>query len=197
MARPSNKGLGGSSNAYHAAGPLCLTGICIARPHNAAAALGGSTTFTLRPTLCSVHSWERTLDAFIQHPLTFTRPSTCNSPYSPRRPIEIRTGITVAACTSRHQFHKRPCLCSNRKTILRVLPSPSTLRQAEVIMSLAAGPGRGRTAEGQLPEELKLVVDKHVAYIQSLDEVRPSPTIAASESVKELTLTRVVAQRRA
>jgi len=51
-------------------------------------------------------------------------------------------------------------------------------------MSLAAGPGRGRIAEGQLPEELKLVVDKHVAYIQSLDEVRPSPTIAASESVK-------------
>ncbi|EMC91461.1 hypothetical protein BAUCODRAFT_329474 [Baudoinia panamericana UAMH 10762] len=36
-------------------------------------------------------------------------------------------------------------------------------------MSLAAGPGRGHVAVGQLPEELKLVVDKHVAYIQSLD----------------------------
>jgi geranylgeranyl transferase type-2 subunit beta len=38
-------------------------------------------------------------------------------------------------------------------------------------MSLAAGPGRGRIADGQLPDELKLVVDKHVAYIQSLDTV--------------------------
>ncbi|KAK5736671.1 Rab geranylgeranyltransferase [Elasticomyces elasticus] len=39
-------------------------------------------------------------------------------------------------------------------------------------MSLAAGPGRGHVAQGQLPEELKLVVDKHVAYIQSLDTRR-------------------------
>jgi len=39
-------------------------------------------------------------------------------------------------------------------------------------MSLAAGPGRGGGAEKQLPDELKLVVDKHVAYIQSLDTVR-------------------------
>ena len=39
-------------------------------------------------------------------------------------------------------------------------------------MSLAAGPGRGRIAEGQLPDELKLVVDKHVAYVQKLDTVR-------------------------
>ena len=38
-------------------------------------------------------------------------------------------------------------------------------------MSLAAGPGRGGVANSQLPEELKLVVDKHVAYIQSLDTV--------------------------
>lgn len=34
-----------------------------------------------------------------------------------------------------------------------------------------AGPGRGGVPEG-LPDELKLVVDKHVAYIQSLDTVR-------------------------
>lgn len=41
-------------------------------------------------------------------------------------------------------------------------------------MSLAAGPGRAGGAAGQLPDELKLVVEKHVAYIQSLDTVRPS-----------------------
>ena len=39
-------------------------------------------------------------------------------------------------------------------------------------MSLAAGPGRGHVAEGQLPDELILVVEKHVAYIQSLDTVQ-------------------------
>ncbi|KAK5132277.1 hypothetical protein LTR08_009265 [Meristemomyces frigidus] len=40
-------------------------------------------------------------------------------------------------------------------------------------MSLAAGPGRGGGgAQGQLPEELQLVVEKHVAYIQSLDTRR-------------------------
>ncbi|KAI7196097.1 geranylgeranyl transferase-like protein type II beta subunit [Hortaea werneckii] len=39
-------------------------------------------------------------------------------------------------------------------------------------MSLAAGPGRGGGAEKHLPEELSLVVDKHVAYIQSLDTRR-------------------------
>ena len=38
-------------------------------------------------------------------------------------------------------------------------------------MSLAAGPGRGGVTNSQLPDELKLVVDKHVAYIQSLDTV--------------------------
>lgn len=38
-------------------------------------------------------------------------------------------------------------------------------------MSLAAGPGRGRVADGQLPDDLKLVVEKHVAYIKSLDTV--------------------------
>lgn len=39
-------------------------------------------------------------------------------------------------------------------------------------MSLAAGPGRGGGAAAQLPDELQLVVDKHVSYIQSLDSVR-------------------------
>ncbi|KAK4500379.1 hypothetical protein PRZ48_008568 [Zasmidium cellare] len=40
-------------------------------------------------------------------------------------------------------------------------------------MSLAAGPGRGGGASAaQLPDELQLVVDKHVAYIQSLDTRR-------------------------
>lgn len=40
-------------------------------------------------------------------------------------------------------------------------------------MSLAAGPGRGGGASAaQLPDELQLVVDKHVAYVQSLDTVR-------------------------
>ena len=38
-------------------------------------------------------------------------------------------------------------------------------------MSLVAGPGRGGVADGQLPDELRLVVDRHVAYIQSLDTV--------------------------
>ena len=38
-------------------------------------------------------------------------------------------------------------------------------------MSLVAGPGRGGATDGQLPDELRLVVDKHVAYIQSLDTV--------------------------
>lgn len=40
-------------------------------------------------------------------------------------------------------------------------------------MSLAPGPGRGGSAFHRLPAELQLVADKHVAYIQSLDTVRP------------------------
>lgn len=44
-------------------------------------------------------------------------------------------------------------------------------------MSLAAGPGR---ASGQLPDELKLAVEKHVAYIQSLDTVRADPAVFAA-----------------
>ena len=41
-------------------------------------------------------------------------------------------------------------------------------------MSLASGPGNGGGYD--LPGELHLVVDKHIAYIQSLDSVRESPT---------------------
>ena len=38
-------------------------------------------------------------------------------------------------------------------------------------MSLVSGPGRGGSANDDLPGELKLVVDKHVDYIKSLDTV--------------------------
>lgn len=48
-------------------------------------------------------------------------------------------------------------------------------------MSLAAGPGRGGGAtNAQLPNELTLVIDKHVAYIQSLDTVRPAPPFCST-----------------
>ena len=39
-------------------------------------------------------------------------------------------------------------------------------------MSLIAGPGRGGASTGHVPDELKLAVEKHVEYIQSLDTVR-------------------------
>ncbi|KAK3677787.1 Rab geranylgeranyltransferase [Recurvomyces mirabilis] len=39
-------------------------------------------------------------------------------------------------------------------------------------MSLAAGPGRGHVTVGQLPDELNLVVEKHISYIQDLDTRR-------------------------
>ena len=39
-------------------------------------------------------------------------------------------------------------------------------------MSLVSGPGRGGAAGQSLPDELKLVVEKHVKYIQALDTVR-------------------------
>lgn len=48
-------------------------------------------------------------------------------------------------------------------------------------MSLAAGPGRGRVAGGQLPDDLRLVVDKHVAYVQKLDTVRFFPSTGSDE----------------
>lgn len=38
-------------------------------------------------------------------------------------------------------------------------------------MSLAAGPGRAGAPHSSLPDELRLVVHKHIAYIQSLDTV--------------------------
>ena len=39
-------------------------------------------------------------------------------------------------------------------------------------MSLVSGPGRAGASTGHVPDQLKLVVDKHVEYIQSLDTVR-------------------------
>lgn len=39
-------------------------------------------------------------------------------------------------------------------------------------MSLISGPGRGGASTDSVPAELKLVVDNHVKYIQSLDKVR-------------------------
>ena len=39
-------------------------------------------------------------------------------------------------------------------------------------MSLVSGPGRGGASTGDVSDELKLVVEKHVEYIQSLDTVR-------------------------
>ncbi|KAF2842968.1 type II protein geranylgeranyltransferase beta subunit [Patellaria atrata CBS 101060] len=36
-------------------------------------------------------------------------------------------------------------------------------------MSLASGPGRARTDTAHLPDDLRLYIDKHVMYIQSLD----------------------------
>lgn len=47
-------------------------------------------------------------------------------------------------------------------------------------MSLAAGPGRGRVAGGQTPADLRLVVDKHVAYVQKLDTVRFFPSTGSN-----------------
>ena len=41
-------------------------------------------------------------------------------------------------------------------------------------MSLVSGPGRGGTTGDGLPDEPKLVIDKHVKYIQSLDTVSAS-----------------------
>jgi len=39
-------------------------------------------------------------------------------------------------------------------------------------MSLVSGPGRGGTTNpDELPDELKLYIDKHVHYIRSLDTV--------------------------
>lgn len=39
-------------------------------------------------------------------------------------------------------------------------------------MSLVSGPGRGGVSASHVPDDLQLVVEKHVEYIQSLDTVR-------------------------
>ena len=44
-------------------------------------------------------------------------------------------------------------------------------------MSLVSGPGRGGALTGDVPDELKLAVEKHVEYIQSLDTVRSAGVI--------------------
>ena len=50
-------------------------------------------------------------------------------------------------------------------------------------MSLVSGPGRGGSG-GSVPDELKLVVDRHVKYIQSLDTV--------SHAYTEISLQRLI-----
>ena len=39
-------------------------------------------------------------------------------------------------------------------------------------MSLVSGPGRGGASTDDVPDQLKLVVERHVQYITSLDSVR-------------------------
>ena len=39
-------------------------------------------------------------------------------------------------------------------------------------MSLVSGPGRGGASADDKPDQLELVVEKHVQYITSLDSVR-------------------------
>ena len=41
-------------------------------------------------------------------------------------------------------------------------------------MSLVSGPGRGGTTSQNLPDEIQLVIEPHVKYIQSLDTVSGS-----------------------
>ena len=45
-------------------------------------------------------------------------------------------------------------------------------------MSLVSGPGRGGIIDARLPQELRLFVDKHVSYIQSLDTVRANELVS-------------------
>ena len=49
-------------------------------------------------------------------------------------------------------------------------------------MSLVSGPGRGGASASTMPDELTLVVDKHVNYIQSLDTVSYAYSDNASRS---------------
>lgn len=46
-------------------------------------------------------------------------------------------------------------------------------------MSLVSGPGKGGASAGDVPDELKLVIDHHVKYIQSLDTVRNRNALSA------------------
>ena len=55
-------------------------------------------------------------------------------------------------------------------------------------MSLVSGPGRGSITDARLPQELRLFVDKHVSYIQSLDTVRVNELAShADQEVPSLT----------
>lgn len=56
-------------------------------------------------------------------------------------------------------------------------------------MSLVAGPGRGGQSDlSKLPEDLRLHVDKHVAYIQALGNVRSHASLALMLHKNPLTL---------
>lgn len=105
----------------------------------------------------------------------------CCPPFLLCKSLRLVRPIAAAACRA-----SRPAI-----TTYTNLDSTSRL------MSLVAGPGRGGVADGQLPDELKLVVDKHVAYIQKLDTVHPTPPSSLDTVLPALTLTTVVAERRA
>ena len=53
-------------------------------------------------------------------------------------------------------------------------------------MSLVSGPGKGGHSAGAVPEELELVIDNHVRYIQSLDTVRISYWLLAQVAAAHL-----------
>ena len=57
-------------------------------------------------------------------------------------------------------------------------------------MSLVSGPGRGGASTGDVPEEFKLVVEKHVEYIQSLDTVCLDRTSSDHAEAHSLTAAR-------
>jgi hypothetical protein len=56
---------------------------------------------------------------------------------------------------------------------------------AAALMSLVSGPGRAGTAD--MPAEMRLFVDQHVRYIQSLDTVRLPATVSGVCSQPMLT----------
>ena len=47
-------------------------------------------------------------------------------------------------------------------------------------MSLVSGPGKGGSSRKYVPEELALVIDMHVEYIQSLDTVRSAHNLLSA-----------------